>query len=161
MSQSLIIRKGAGNSLTVIRNGATAGGSYTLLPATASTLGGVKTGSGVAIDGTGVLSVTAAGIGLGSVNNTSDLNKPISTATQAALDGKAAIVHTHAISDVTGLQTALDAKQASGSYVLTSDSRLSDARTPLAHNAGMVNNHRHADHAGRLWHHGRVQHEQP
>ena len=42
--------------------------------------------------------------------------------------------HTHAISDVTGLQTALDAKQASGSYVLTSDSRLSDARTPLAHN---------------------------
>lgn len=133
MSQSLIIRKGAGNSLTVIRNGATAGGSYTLLPATASVLGGVKTGSGVAIDGTGVISVTAAGIGLGSVNNTSDINKPISTDTQAALDGKAAIVHTHAISDVTGLQAALDAKQASGSYVLTSDSRLSDARTPLAH----------------------------
>ena len=134
MSQSLIIRKGAGNSLTVIRNGATAGGSYTLLPATASTLGGVKTGSGVAIDGTGVLSVTAAGIGLGSVNNTSDLNKPVSTATQAALDGKAATSHTHAIIDVTGLQAALDGKQASGSYVLTSDSRLSDARTPLAHN---------------------------
>lgn len=134
MSQSLIIRKSSGNSLTVTRNGATAGGSYTLLPATASVLGGVKTGSGVTIDGTGLITVTAAGIGLGSVDNTSDLNKPVSTATQAALDGKAAITHTHVINDVTGLQTALDGKQASGSYVLTSDSRLSDARTPLAHN---------------------------
>jgi hypothetical protein len=33
---------------------------------------------------------TAATVGLGSVNNTSDLNKPVSTATQAALDAKAA-----------------------------------------------------------------------
>jgi hypothetical protein len=33
---------------------------------------------------------TAATVGLGNVNNTSDLSKPISTATQAALDGKAA-----------------------------------------------------------------------
>jgi hypothetical protein len=32
---------------------------------------------------------TAATVGLGNVNNTSDLSKPISTATQAALDGKA------------------------------------------------------------------------
>ena len=33
--------------------------------------------------------VTAAQIGLGNVNNTADLDKPISTATQTALDGKA------------------------------------------------------------------------
>ena len=33
-------------------------------------------------------SVTASDIGLGNVDNTSDLDKPISTATQAALDGK-------------------------------------------------------------------------
>jgi hypothetical protein len=33
---------------------------------------------------------TAATVGLGNVNNTSDANKPISTATQTALDGKAA-----------------------------------------------------------------------
>lgn len=32
--------------------------------------------------------VTAAQVGLGNVNNTADLDKPISTATQAALDGK-------------------------------------------------------------------------
>jgi hypothetical protein len=41
--------------------------------------------------------------------------------------------HAHAVSEVTGLQTALDGKQASGSYVITTDSRLSDARTPTAH----------------------------
>ena len=35
---------------------------------------------------------------------------------------------TLAIGQVTGLQTALDGKQATGSYVLTADSRLSDAR---------------------------------
>ena len=34
-------------------------------------------------------SVTAAQVGLGNVDNTSDLNKPISTATQTALNGKA------------------------------------------------------------------------
>jgi formylglycine-generating enzyme required for sulfatase activity len=33
-----------------------------------------------------------------------------------AIAGKAAAVHTHVIGDVTGLQTALDGKQASGSY---------------------------------------------
>lgn len=64
---------------------------------------------------------TKAQVGLGNVDNTSDANKPISTATQAALDlkesiaahntdvgtlttaisGKAATVHTHAAGDVT------------------------------------------------------------
>lgn len=35
-------------------------------------------------------------LGLGSVDNTADLDKPISTATQTALDGKASTGHTHA-----------------------------------------------------------------
>lgn len=34
-------------------------------------------------------------LGLGNVDNTSDLNKPISTATQTALDGKSATSHNH------------------------------------------------------------------
>ena len=76
------------------------------------------------------------------------------TGLQTALDGKQAsgsyapTAHSHAISDVTNLQTTLDGKQASGSYapatgisptaitgtaVITTDSRLSDARTPTAH----------------------------
>jgi hypothetical protein len=56
--------------------------------------------------------------------------------------------HTHAVADVTGLQTALDGKQASGNYapatgiapsaitgtaVVTDDARLSNSRTPTAH----------------------------
>jgi hypothetical protein len=64
------------------------------------------------------------------------------------LAGKAASSHTHTIANVSGLQTALDGKQASGSYapatgiapsaitgtaVVTSDARLSDARTPTSH----------------------------
>lgn len=66
---------------------------------------------------TGTVSgITKSMVGLGNVDNTSDASKPISTATQTALDGKAATSHTHAIADVTGLQSALDGKQAAGSY---------------------------------------------
>lgn len=36
--------------------------------------------------------------------------------------------HQHVVGDVTGLQSALDGKQPTGSYVLTTDARLSDAR---------------------------------
>lgn len=43
--------------------------------------------------------VSKSDVGLGNVDNTSDANKPISDATQTALDGKAATSHTHA--DVT------------------------------------------------------------
>lgn len=80
-------------------------------------------------------SVTKTQVGLGNVDNTSDLNKPISTATQTALDLKLEAADiadfetslelnardtanrdranhsgTQAISTVTGLQTALDGK---------------------------------------------------
>ncbi len=44
----------------------------------------------------------------------------------------------HAITDVTGLQTALDSKQASGSYVLTGDTRLTDSRTPTGSAGGVL-----------------------
>ncbi|MBO7254603.1 MAG: hypothetical protein J6V36_04795, partial [Clostridia bacterium] len=37
---------------------------------------------------TGVVVLDKASVGLGNVDNTSDADKPISTATQAALDGK-------------------------------------------------------------------------
>lgn len=55
-------------------------------------------------------SVTKAQVGLPNVDNTSDSSKPISTATATALATKANTVHTHAISDVTNLQTQLSAK---------------------------------------------------
>lgn len=42
-----------------------------------------------------VADVTKTSIGLGDVDNTSDLSKPVSTATQSALDGKSDIGHNH------------------------------------------------------------------
>jgi hypothetical protein len=50
---------------------------------------------------TGVVVLTKSDVGLSNVDNTSDLNKPISTATQTALNGKANTVHTHALTDLT------------------------------------------------------------
>lgn len=46
---------------------------------------------------------TANEIGLGNVDNTADIDKPISTATQTALDGKADTGHTHTVSDITDM----------------------------------------------------------
>ena len=43
--------------------------------------------------------VTAEQLGLGNVDNTSDISKPISKATQNALDGKSNTDHTHTKSD--------------------------------------------------------------
>jgi hypothetical protein len=43
---------------------------------------------------------TQADVGLGNVDNTSDANKPVSTATQTALTGKAPSVHTHTAADI-------------------------------------------------------------
>ena len=60
-----------------------------------------------------------ADVGLGSVDNTSDAAKPISTASQTALNGKANSSHGHAVADVTGLQTALDGKASLASPALT------------------------------------------
>jgi hypothetical protein len=51
-----------------------------------------------------------SGLSLDNVNNTSDANKPISTATQTALDGKSATGHTHTASDITNFNTAADAR---------------------------------------------------
>ena len=51
------------------------------------------------------LDLKAAASSVSNVNNTSDLAKPISTATQAALDLKAAASHTQAASTITGLAT--------------------------------------------------------
>lgn len=47
------------------------------------------------------VTLAKADVGLGSVDNTADSAKPISTATQTALNGKAATVHTHVASDIT------------------------------------------------------------
>jgi len=54
--------------------------------------------------------VRKSDVGLSNVDNTSDLDKPISQSVIVALNGKANIVHNHSVQDVTGLQAVLDAK---------------------------------------------------
>ena len=68
---------------------------------------------------TGVVTLAKADVGLGNVDNTSDANKPVSTATQTALNGKANTSHGHVISDVTNLQSSLDAKAGLASPAFT------------------------------------------
>ena len=147
MANSIIIRKSAGNTLTI-----RASNSFTTLggvssPATTATIGGVIVGTGLAVQANGLLSANGTanlpfanltglpstlalhGItdGLTAANLTGYLLFSTANATYSVLG------HTHTIANVTGLQTALDGKQATGSYVLTSNSALTDARTPLAH----------------------------
>jgi predicted flap endonuclease-1-like 5' DNA nuclease len=59
---------------------------------------------------TGAVTLVKGDVGLANVDNTADAAKPISTATQTALDAKAASSHTHAVLDVTGLSAILDEK---------------------------------------------------
>lgn len=60
--------------------------------------------------------VTKSQVGLGNVNNTSDANKPISTATQAALDGKASSGHSHGVATTStaGYMSASDKTKLDG-----------------------------------------------
>ena len=105
-------------------------GGYTLSPATADTRGGVMIGENINVSDSGTISVdlsaylksdeisdwaklsekptyTANEIGLGNVDNTADADKPISTATQAALDAKSDTGHTHTVSDITDMPAYL------------------------------------------------------
>ena len=72
---------------------------------------------------TGDVTLTKSDVGLANVDNTSDTNKPVSTATQTALDGKAAASHTHTanqISDATtvGQEVMTAADQAAAQLAL-------------------------------------------
>ena len=129
-----------------------AGVSGSSVPATTTTLGGVIVGNNLNVLANGLLSANAAVTsnlpwanitgkptfaniatsGLYTdLTGTPNLSLYLTTANAATT--YSVLGHTHAISGVIGLQSALDAKQVSGSYVLTGDSRLTDARTPLAH----------------------------
>lgn len=61
------------------------------------------TAAGLVDDLSGVSNAATArsNLGLGNVDNTSDANKPVSTAQQTALDGKAAASHSHSGADIT------------------------------------------------------------
>ena len=82
-----------------------------------NTITGVK-GSAETTYRTGNVNITATNIGLGNVNNTSDAEKPISTATKTALDGKQA--------KVTGAATTI------------TDSNLTENRALISNSSGKV-----------------------
>lgn len=135
------------------QTGAVTISTYTLPVATSSTLGGVKQGSNVTIDGTGVISVAAPFSGA-----YADLTgKPtLFSGSYADLTNVpstfAPSTHSHAISDVSGLQTALDGKQASGSYAAASHTHgISDVtglQTALDGKAASTHAHAIADVTG-------------
>ena len=66
---------------------------------------------------TGAVTLAKGDVGLGNVDNTSDTSKPVSSATQTALDGKANTSHTHVAADVTDFSTAADARIAASNKV--------------------------------------------
>ena len=137
------------------------GVGYVLPSATADTLGGVKIGDNILVTADGVISVemseylkntdiadwakaeskpayTASEIGLGNVDNTADIDKPISTATQTALDGKDYLKATEITGQVIDLNdimlnTALD-KGKSQRYFCASASAQNISNRPVSAN---------------------------
>lgn len=77
---------------------------------------------------TGIVVLSKTDVGLGNVNNTSDANKPVSTAQQTALDGKANTSHSHSASDVTS-GTLVTARGGTGLSSFTADSFLRASST--------------------------------
>lgn len=69
---------------------------------------------------TGDVTLAKTDVGLANVDNTSDANKPVSTATQTALNGKAANSHTHVLADITdrGLKVVAQATAPSDTSVI-------------------------------------------
>lgn len=88
---------------------------------------------------TGNVNITAANIGLGNVNNTSDANKPVSSAQQSAIDSASASALSSAKTYADGLNTAMDTRMdaaesklsgiADGANKTTVDSALSSTST--------------------------------
>lgn len=70
----------------------------------------IKTLNGNNLLGSGNLVLGKADVGLSNVDNTSDIAKPVSNATQTALNGKANTIHTHSIAtgSVSGFMSAED-----------------------------------------------------
>lgn len=89
-------------------------------------------------------SLVKADVGLGNVDNTSDTNKPISTATQNALNEKANISHTHTTSNITDLQDKLNTKvdKVEGKQLSTED-YTTEEKNKLSGIAANANNYTH------------------
>lgn len=78
--------------------------------------------------------VTANQVGLGNVDNTSDVNKPLSTAQQAYIDGKKEedFVGTAIQASLTGTPTIALSNHADAYYTLTGNTTIAVSNTPAA-----------------------------
>jgi hypothetical protein len=80
--------------------------------------------------------ITKSMVGLGNVDNTSDTSKPISSATQTALDNKAALSHTHTSSNITDFNSSVSGLVSN--YALLNSPTLTG--TPLSPTAAVDTN---------------------
>jgi len=87
--------------------------------------------------------ITKEKIGLGNVDNTSDLDKPLSTAAIAALADKADGSHTHLTSDIDGLDTAISDILARLDNYDGSIQEITAIQTALVDLQNQLNNHQH------------------
>ena len=98
----------------------------------------LKTIEGQSLEGSGNIDLTKSDVDLGNVDNTSDVDKPVSTAQQLALDGK--LAKGSNLSDVNNQQTALNnitnVAGATNEYVLTKDTTTGDALWKAAAGGG-------------------------
>jgi hypothetical protein len=97
--------------------------------------GGVSTVNGQS----GTVTLGKADIGLGNADNTSDVNKPVSTAQQAALDAKSNTGHGHAQSEITGLVASLAGKAATSHT--HAESEITNLVSDLAGKAAVSHTH--------------------
>jgi hypothetical protein len=99
---------------------------------------------------TGAVTLAKADVGLGNVDNTSDANKPVSTAAQAALDGKAATTHTHVKADITNFSDADYATAAQGALAATAvqPAAIANFETTTQLNARDTANRNRTNHTG-------------
>lgn len=88
--------------------------------------------------GTGNQEVTKEYLNLGNVDNTSDANKPVSIAQALALATKADRIHSHGVSDITGLQAILSGYDNSISLLISDLSK--KANVSHKHDISDINN---------------------
>ena len=83
--------------------------------------------------------VTKAQVGLGNVDNTSDVNKPVSTAVQAALNGKAPTSHTHTKSQITDFPTKVSQFENDVGFITEGASETMDSALSTTSTNGVQN----------------------
>lgn len=84
----------SGTSIKTINSTSLLGSGDVAVQATLVSGTNIKTIEGQSLLGSGNIDLSKADVGLGNVDNTSDANKPISTATQTALNAKQASIFT-------------------------------------------------------------------